>query len=141
MLCRAEVPHETALGHIDKFTETGSTNTSLTEIVHAHAIVHPRAMVIHAANASIANTAVVRHRWLEGLTLSAHTMGILHQSLSFRRNCGQRNTTRIRQTCLGMACQCHKYQYIVDHTENYGYPFSDCQKCDCHCRVQHQHPN
>ena len=141
MLCRAKVhPGSNIRSHLE-VQEAAMTNVPLTEIVCAHAIVHPWTVVVHAANASITDTAVVRHGWFECLTLPTHTVRILHQALSFGRNCGQRNTTRIGQTRLGVACQCHKYQYIVYHTENNRYAFRDCQEGDSHCRIQHQHPN
>lgn len=74
----------------------------LTEIVCPHTVVHPWAMMIHPADASVADAAVMRHGWLECLTLSTHAVRILHQPLTFRRYGGQRYTARISQTCLSM---------------------------------------
>lgn len=76
--------------------------TALTEIIGSHTVVHPGAVVIHSANASIADAAVVGHGWFERLTLSAHTVRILHEALTLRRNGSQGNTSRICQARLGM---------------------------------------
>lgn len=48
------------------------------EIVSPDAIVHPRTMVVHAADTPVADPTMVRHGWFEGLALPAHGMGIFH---------------------------------------------------------------
>ena len=56
---------------------------SLTEIVGPNTIVHPWAVMVHPADAAVADTAVMGHGRLEGLTLAAHAVRILHEALTF----------------------------------------------------------
>ncbi len=77
--------------------------TKVFEIARSHAIVHPRAVVVHSTDAAIANAAVVRIRWLEGLALSAHAVTVLEESLLFAGNGLYGDTAGIGEACFGVA--------------------------------------
>ena len=53
------------------------------QIGSANTIVHPWAVMVHPADAAVADTAVMGHGRLEGLTLAAHAVRILHEALTF----------------------------------------------------------
>jgi hypothetical protein len=113
----------------------------LTQIVGSHAIVHPWTVVVHTANATIANTAMMGHGWFKGLALPTHRVRVFHQSLAFAGNRRQGHTARICEGSLGMAGQRHETQDIVDHSQHDRDAFRDGQQGDSHGRVHQQQPD
>ena len=112
----------------------------LTEIVSSHTIVHPRTMMIHPTDTTIADTAMMTHGWFECLTLSTHGVTVLHEPLAFTGNGCQGNTSGIRQGCLGMTCQRHATQDIIQHAQCAGNASCNGQQCDSDGRVEHEEP-
>ena len=47
------------------------------EVGRPDAVVHPGAVVVHPADAPVADAAVVREEGLEGLALRAHAQGVV----------------------------------------------------------------
>ena len=77
-------------------------------------------MVVHPADASIADPAVMGHGWFEGLALSAHAMAVFEESLSFAGNGREGDTSGIGETGLCVAGQCHETQDVVNHAAGDG---------------------
>jgi hypothetical protein len=105
------------------------------QVAGPHTIVHPWTMMVHSTDAAIADSTMMRHGGFEGLTLSAHGVRILHEPLTFRRNSGQRHTSRIRQGSLGVTGQSHKTQDVVNHAQDDRNSFCDCQEGDSGSRI------
>lgn len=80
---------------LDPLYEKRTMPPKLTQVVGPNTVVHPGAVVVHAADASVANTTMMRHGRLEGLALATHAVRVLHQSLALRWDSCQRNTTGI----------------------------------------------
>mmetsp|Transcript_18284 Transcript_18284/g.42085 ORF Transcript_18284/g.42085 Transcript_18284/m.42085 type:complete len:139 (+) Transcript_18284:738-1154(+) len=97
------------------------------EIVSPNAVVHPRTVVVHPADTSVADPAVMRHGWFEGLALAAHGVRIFHEPLAFARNGSEWYAAWIGETGLSMAGQCHETQDVVYHATGDGDALRDCQ--------------
>jgi hypothetical protein len=115
-------------------------NTTLTQITSTNTIVHPRTMVVHPRNASIANSTMMRSWRLEGLTLSTHTMRCLRLSLRFARDRSSRDRSWVRQGGFGMGGQRQNAQDTISHTSNGWNALSDSQKHNSHTWIKHEQP-
>jgi len=108
------------------------------EIASTNTIVHPGTVVIHATNATIANTTVMRVCGFERLALSTHAVGVTEYALTFTGNGLDGDTARVRQGRLGVTRQGHHAQTRVNHAEDNGNPFRDGEKCNGKGRVYHE---
>jgi hypothetical protein len=93
--------------------------------------------MVHPTNTTVTDTAMLGHGRFEGLTLSTHTVAVLHQTLAFTGNGCQGHTAWIQKTSLGVTCQGHETQNVVKHTQNNWYALRDRQQRDGNGRVQH----
>ena len=116
------------------------------EIIGANAVVHPRAVMIHSWNTAIANTTMMRMRWLVWLTLTAHGD---RRTDNFARLGTRWNSTWIGKLYFDMTRQCQSSHSTVSHTpysrnasrlgqEGYGdhtipqqHPYHTSHHCPC----------
>lgn len=82
-------------------------------IPRPNAIVHPRTVMIHMGNATIANATMMTARWFVGLTLRAHGELLMRRTLPHSRNGTGRYTAWIRQSGLDVCRQRQGGQHTV----------------------------
>ena len=105
------------------------------QVPGADAVVHPRAVVVHPADAAVADAAVVRVRRLEALALGAHAELAVQQPLRLRRHRGRRHAAGVRQRRLHVAGQRQRGKYAVRYGQGRRYPIRLRQERHRDCRV------
>jgi len=111
------------------------------QICRANAVVHPRTMMVHPTDASVAYTTVMAHGRLERLTLPAHAVRRALPPLLLLRDGRAGDRPRIRQGRLGVTRQRHATKKRVDHPQIGVYPLGDGEERHGHGRVRHEEPD
>lgn len=111
------------------------------QIRRTNTVVHPRAVMVHPADASVTYAAVVAHGWLKRLTLAAHAVRRALSSLFLLRHGRAGDRSRVGQRRLGVACQRHGAQESVNHAKDRVYPLGDGEARDGGGRVCHEEPD
>ena len=112
-----------------------------TQISSSDTIVHPRTVVVHSRNASIADSTMGRVGRFEGLALSAHGVTVFQEPLPFTGNGLNGNTTGITERCFGMTGQRHDTEHVVNHPQYDGNAFGNGQECYSNSAVRHEQPD
>jgi hypothetical protein len=89
------VPSKQGQGKCSTRPRVHQKEQKVLQVVCSDTVIHPRAVVVHFANATIADPAMVRHGGLECLALTTHAMRILHETLAFARNSSQWHTSGV----------------------------------------------
>lgn len=109
-------------------------------VAGTYAVIHPGTVVIHFADATIADTTVMGKGWFEGLALTAHRQ-LAEFALFFGRYRRCRNRPRVRQHRLDVTGQGHTHQKGVPKGPFDRYPSRVGQEHDRQRRVPHQEPH
>ena len=83
------------------------------EIGRSHTIVHPRTVMVHATNATIANATVMRSSRFVGLTVTAHGVYGIIDGLSYGHSRGG-YAAGIGERRLGVGTQCQRTDCAID---------------------------
>lgn len=111
------------------------------QICRAHAIVHPRTMMVHPTHATVAYTTMMAHGRLKRLTLPAHAVRRALPPLFLLRHGRPRHRPRIGQRRLGMTRQRHGAYQRVNHAQNGGYALRHREERHGNGRIRHEEPD